>query len=319
MIRYLVLRVTQAIFVFVSVTLIVFLMIHLAPGEPLMAIMGAQYGKVSPEKRAEIRHSLGLDRPLYMQYLSWLGNVLRGDFGRSLVMRQEITPMITERSKATAILGVGALLFSVPLGILSGIIAANRRNSFIDRMITAVSSMGICMPPFFLGLILVIIFSLALNWTPASGMHSVGRTDIADLLLHLTLPAITLGSASTAVIARMTRSSLLDVMAQDYIRTARAKGLSSPTIMWKHAFRNALVTILTVVGLEAGYMVGGAVLVEIVFSWPGIGSLMMHGILRRDFTVVQACVLVVAISYVAINFLIDALYAVVDPRIAVGE
>lgn len=319
MLRYLIVRVGQAFFVLVCATLIVFLMIHLAPGEPLMAIMGPQYGRVSPEKRAEMRHTLGLDRPLHVQYISWLGDAVQGDFGRSLMMRQEIGPMIRERSEATAILAAGALVFAVPTGTIAGIVAANRRNSIVDRLITATTSMGVCTPPFFLGLALVILFSLTLGWTPASGMHSVGETSTADLLLHLVLPAITLGAASAAVIARMMRSSLLEIMVQDYIRTARSKGLRSAAVMWRHALRNALVPVITVVGLEAGYMVGGAVLVEIVFSWPGLGSLMMHGILRRDFIVVQACVLVVAATYVVINLFVDVLYAYIDPRISVTE
>jgi peptide/nickel transport system permease protein len=317
--RYTASRLLQALFVFIAATVIVFLMIHLAPGEPLMAIMGPNYGRVSPEKRAEIRHKLGLDRPLHVQYVSWLVKALRGDFGRSLMMRQEIGPMVWTRSRATAVLAAGALIFAVPLGIIAGVAAAWRRNSFADRLVTAVSTTGICTPPFFLGLALVIVFSLYLGWTPASGMHSVGESSLTDLLRHLVLPAITLGSASAAAIARMTRSSLLEVMAEDYIRTARAKGLSETAVTWKHAFRNAMVSVITVVGLEAGYMVGGAVLVEVVFSWPGLGSLMMHGILRRDFTVVQACVLVVAAIYVAINFIVDTLYAYIDPRIRVTD
>lgn len=312
-------RSLQALFVFIAATVIVFLMIHLAPGEPLMAIMGPSYGRVSPEKRAEIRHNLGLDRPLYVQYLSWLANALHGDFGRSLMMRQEIGPMLWTRLRATAVLAAGALLFAVPLGIVAGVTAAWRRNSVADRLITAVATTGICTPPFFLGLALVIVFALYLGLTPASGMHSVGQSNLTDLLRHLALPAITLGASSAAAIARMTRSGLLEVMAEDYIRTARAKGLSERLVTWRHAFRNSMVSVITVVGLEAGYMVGGAVLVEVVFSWPGIGSLMMHGILRRDFTVVQACVLVVAATYAVINFIVDALYAYIDPRVRITE
>lgn len=282
-----------------------------------MAIMGPSYGRVSPEKRAEIRHNLGLDRPLHVQYISWLAKALRGDLGRSLMMRQEIGPMVWTRSRATVVLAVSALVFAVPLGIIAGVAAAWRRNSFADRLVTAVSTTGICTPPFFLGLALVIVFSLYLGWTPASGMRSVGESSLTDLLRHLILPAITLGSSSAASIARMTRSSLLEVMAEDYIRTARAKGLSETAVTWRHAFRNAMVSVITVVGLEAGYVMGGAVLVEVVFSWPGIGSFMMHAILRRDFTVVQACVLVVAATYVAINFIVDTLYAYIDPRIRI--
>jgi len=214
---------------------------------------------------------------------------------------------------------VGALVFAVPLGIIAGVTAAWRRNSSIDRLITAIAATGICTPPFFLGLALVIVFSLYLGWTPASGMRSVGESSLTDLLRHLILPAVTLGSASAAAIARMTRSSLLEVMAEDYVRTARAKGLSEAVVTWRHAFRNAMISVITVVGLEAGYVVGGAVLVEVVFSWPGIGSLMMHGILRRDFTVVQACVLVVAASYVAINLIVDTLYTYIDPRIRIAD
>jgi len=193
--RFIVDRSLQAIFVLICVTAIVFLMIQLAPGEPLLAIMGPNYGRVSPEKRAEIRHNLGLDRPLHVQYISWLTKALHGDLGRSLMMRQEIAPMVWTRSRATLILAAAALLFAAPVGIIAGVAAAWRRNSFTDRLVIAASTTGVCTPPFFLGLALVVVFSLYMGWTPASGMRSVGESSLADLLRHLILPAITLGAS----------------------------------------------------------------------------------------------------------------------------
>jgi peptide/nickel transport system permease protein len=313
--RFVLGRFLQMIVVLVAITAIVFLMLHLAPGDPLSTIMGTKYGRVSEETRAELRANLGLDKPLPIQYLTWLGKAVRGDLGRSQILRQEIAPILKERLQATALLAVGALFLAVPVGVIAGVVAAVRRNSAGDRVVSTAATMGICVPAFFLGQVLIILFALRLRVLPAAGMHSVGKTDLLDLLRHAILPAICLGAPAAAVIARMTRSSMVDVMAQGYVTTARAKGLSEALVTWRHAFRNALVSVITVVGLEIGFLLGGAVLVEVVFSWPGIGYLMWDAVLRRDFPMVQGAVLVVATSYVAINFIVDLLYAYIDPRI----
>lgn len=315
MARYIVSRLFQMMLVFVCVTSIVFLMLHLAPGDPLTTILGTKYGRVSEETRADLRHNLGLDLPLPVQYLRWLGKAIQGDLGRSMVMRQEVFPLLMERLCATAILAAGALLLAAPLGVFAGVASAIRRNSIGDRIISAFATMGICTPAFFLGMVLIIAFALRLGWLPTSGMHSVGQEGVVDLLRHLLLPAVCLGAPAAAVIARMTRSSMLEVMAEPYVVTGRAKGLKERVVIWRHAFRNALVPIVTVVGLELGAMLGGAVLVEVVFSWPGIGLLLWEGVLKRDFPVVQGAVLIVASSYVFINFFVDTLYAYIDPRI----
>jgi len=312
-------RFLQMLIVLLAITLIVFLMLHLAPGDPLSTIMGTKYGRVSEEARQEMRRNLGLDEPLMVQYFVWLGKAVQGDLGRSPILRQEIAPIIWQRLKATAILAAGGLLFAVPLGVLAGVVAAVRRNSLGDRLVSTVATLGICTPAFFLGQVLILLFVLRYDWFPAAGMHSVGKAGLTDLLWHMVLPSICLGAPAAAVIARMTRSSMVDVMAQNYVITARAKGLAEAVVTWRHAFRNALVSVITVVGLEIGFLLGGAVLVEVVFSWPGIGFLMWDAVLRRDFPMVQGAVLVVASSYVLINFIVDILYAYIDPRIRLAH
>ena len=315
--RLVVYRFVQVVLTLFAVTVIVFVMLHLAPGDALSAMMGTGYGRVSEETRIELRRNLGLDRPLPVQYLDWLWKALHGDLGRSMLMKVQVAPLVGERLGATAILTAGALFISVPLGILAGVNAAVRRNSIGDRLISGVATMGIGVPSFFLGIVLLIVLAVRFDWLPTSGMHSVGKSGFSDLLRHLVLPAICLAAPSASVLARMTRSSLLEVMAQGYVTTARAKGLAERFVVWRHAFRNSMVTVVTVVGLQAGFMLGGAVLVEVVFSWPGIGLLMWEAVMRRDFPVVQASVLVVASTYVLVNFFVDILYAYIDPRIRV--
>ena len=317
--RFVLGRFVQMILVLVAITAIVFLMLHAAPGDPLTTILGTKYGRVSEEVRQEMRHNLGLDKPLPVQYATWLGNVLRGDLGRSPILRQEIAPILKDRLGATAVLALAALLVAAPLGVLAGVLSGVRRNSAGDRLVSATATMGICVPAFFLGQVLIIVFAVKLRLLPAVGMHSVGQSGIVDLVRHMILPTICLSAPAAAVIARMTRSSMVEVMSQGYVTTARAKGLRESVVTWRHAFSNALVSVITVVGLEIGFLLGGAVLVEVVFSWPGIGYLMWDAVLRRDFPMVQAAVLVVATCYVVINFVVDVLYAYADPRIRLGH
>ncbi|MFO7246209.1 MAG: ABC transporter permease [Thermaerobacter sp.] len=312
MTTYIARRMLASIPVLLGVSILVFLIMHLAPGDPALIMLGP---KATAEALERLRQELGLDQPLYIQYVRWLGNVLQGDLGRSVQLKREVSELLATRFSATLLLTAGASLLAVVVGVVAGVTSAARQYSLLDRVSMLTALVGFCLPVFWLGLLLQI--TLGYRWPifPVSGMNSPGTTGLLDTLWHLVLPAVTLATGAAAVIARMTRSSVLEVIRQDYIRTARAKGLSERVVLYRHALRNALIPVLTVVGLQVGFLLGGAVLVEMVFSWPGIGLLMVNGILARDFPLVQGAVLVVAASYVIINLLVDVLYAFVDPRI----
>jgi peptide/nickel transport system permease protein len=295
------------------VSVIVFLVLHLAPGDPAEIMLGAQ---ATQEDRLRLRGALGLDDPLHVQYGRWLGHVVRGDLGRSLWMRRPVLGEVLVRLQATLILTGTALFLSSIGGVALGILSATRPNSLLDRASAVASLFGASMPVFWLGIVLMVIFSLTLGWLPASGMYApYGGGDLGDLLRHLVLPALTLAAASVTIVARLTRSAMLEVLGQDYIRTARAKGLVERHVIVRHALKNALVPIVTVIGVQAGYLLGGAVLTETVFAWPGVGTLMVQGILARDIPLVQGCVLVVALTFVLVNLFVDTLYVWLDPRI----
>ena len=311
--RYLIHRLLLLVPVLAGVSVIVFLVLHLSPGDPAEIMLGSQATK---EDLARLRAELGLTEPLHVQYARWVGLVARGDLGRSLWTKRPVLIEVLERFKATLVLTGSGLLLSTFGGIALGIASATRRNSLLDRMSTVTSLFGASMPVFWLGIVLMVAFSLWLGWLPASGMYApYGGGDLRDLTLHLILPTITLGAASMAIVARLTRSSMLEVLGQDYIRTARAKGVIERAVVVRHGLKNALIPIVTVVGVQAGYLLGGAVLTETVFAWPGVGTLMVQGILARDFPLVQGCVLVIALSFVVINLIVDLLYATLDPRI----
>jgi peptide/nickel transport system permease protein len=299
--------------VLLGVSLIVFLVLHLAPGDPAEVMLGANANK---EDLARLRTQLGLDQPLYVQYLTWISHVARGDLGRSLWMKRPVLGEVLERFKATLLLTGSALLLSTLGGIALGIASATRANSLLDRLSGVASLFGASMPVFWLGIVLMVIFSLWLGWLPASGMYApYGGGGLRDLFAHLVLPAVTLAAASVTIIARLTRATMLETLGQDYVRTARAKGLGERMVVWRHALKNALIPIVTVVGVQAGYLLGGAVLTETVFAWPGVGTLVVQGILARDMPLVQGGVLVIALSFVLVNLAVDILYAVIDPRI----
>jgi peptide/nickel transport system permease protein len=311
--RFLVRRLLLLAPVLTGVSVIVFLVLHLAPGDPAEIMLGPQ---ATQEDRLRLRADLGLDDPLHRQYARWLGHVARGDLGRSLWMRRPVLGEVLVRLKATLILTGTALVLSSIGGIALGILSATRPNSWLDRTSAVASLFGASMPVFWLGIVLMVIFSLTLRWLPASGMYApYGGGDLRDLLSHLVLPALTLAAASVTIVARLTRSAMLEVLGQDYIRTARAKGLVERRVVVRHALKNALVPIVTVIGVQAGYLLGGAVLTETVFAWPGVGTLMVQGILARDIPLVQGCVLVVALTFVLVNLFVDVLYAWLDPRI----
>jgi len=299
--------------VLLGVSVIVFMVLHLAPGDPAEVMLGANANK---EDLTRLRTQLGLDQPLHVQYLHWIGHVVQGDLGRSLWMKRPVLGEVLERFKATLLLTGSALLLSTLGGIALGIASATRANSLLDRLSGVASLFGASMPVFWLGIVLMVIFSLWLGWLPASGMYApYGGGGLRDLFAHLVLPAVTLAAASVTIIARLTRATMLETLGQDYVRTARAKGLGERMVVWRHALKNALIPIVTVVGVQAGYLLGGAVLTETVFAWPGVGTLVVQGILARDMPLVQGGVLVIALSFVLVNLAVDTLYAWLDPRI----
>jgi peptide/nickel transport system permease protein len=299
--------------VLLGVSIVVFMVLHLSPGDPAEIMLGSQ---ATQEDLARLRLELGLTEPLHVQYLRWMSHVLRGDLGRSLWMKRPVLDEVLHRFQATLVLTGSGLLLSTLGGIALGVASAVRPHSLLDRMSAVTSLFGASMPVFWFGIVLMVVFSLWLGWLPASGMWApYGGGDLRDLAAHLVLPAVTLAAASMTIIARLTRSTMLDVLGQDYIRTARAKGLIEGRVVFRHGLKNALIPIVTVVGVQAGYLLGGAVLTETVFAWPGVGLLMVQGILARDFPIVQGCVLVIALTFVLINLAVDLLYVYLDPRI----
>jgi peptide/nickel transport system permease protein len=310
---YLARRLLLLVPVLVGVSVVVFLVLHLSPGDPAEIMLGSQ---ATQEDLARLRRELGLTEPLHAQYLHWVAHVARGDLGRSLWMKRPVLDEVLNRYKATLVLTASGLLLSTVGGIALGVASAVRPHSFLDRVSAVTSLFGASMPVFWLGIVLMVVFSLWLGWLPASGMWApYGEGGLRDLLAHLVLPAVTLAAASLTIIARLTRSAMLEILSQDYIRTARAKGLVEQRVVFRHGLKNALIPIVTVVGVQAGYLLGGAVLTETVFAWPGVGLLMVQGILARDFPLVQGCVLVIALTFVLINLAVDLLYAWLDPRI----
>jgi peptide/nickel transport system permease protein len=312
MTRYIAQRTVSLIPVLVGVTLLIFLVMQLAPGDPAQIMLGP---KATGTSLAQLRHELGLDQPLHVQYVRWLARVLRGNWGRSIQLKREVLPFILDRFQNTAYLTICAALLACLVGIPAGILSAVRQYSLSDRMAMVLVLVGFSMPMFWLGIILQIVFGLKFGILPVSGIQSPDHTDLADLVSHLILPSLTLATGATAIIARMTRSSMLEVIRQDYIRTARSKGLRERLIISHHALKNALIPVMTVVGMQVGYLLGGDVLVEMVFSYPGIGLAMVNGILARDFPLVQGAILLVASSYVLVNLAVDITYAYLDPRI----
>jgi peptide/nickel transport system permease protein len=300
---YVVRRLLLLIPVLLGVSLASFGLLQLVPGDPAIILAGQE---ATPEVLAQIRHEYGLDQPRAMQYFVYVRNALRGNLGISIQSRQPVATLIAQRFPFTLRLAFLAIVVSAVLGLVAGVVAATHRNSALDLAALLGSLAGISMPIFWLGLLAMLLFSVKLRWLPAGG---------SGTWLHLVLPAVVLGASSSAVIARMTRASMLEVLRQDYTRTARAKGVGERSVIYRHALRNAMIPILTVFGLEFGYNLGGAVLTETVFSLPGIGRLVVEGIFARDYPVVQGTMLVVATTFVLVNLLTDVAYAFVDPRI----
>jgi peptide/nickel transport system permease protein len=311
--RYLARRLLQLVPVLLGVSVVIFTVLRLAPGDPAEVMLGSQATKEDLER---LRAELGLTEPVHVQYFLWMSHVVRGDLGRSIWRKRPVLTEVLHHYKATIILTLAALTLSAVGGTTLGVTAAVRPNSLLDRCSAVASLFGASMPVFWLGIVLMVIFALELRWLPASGMFSpYGGGDLGDLLRHLVLPAVTLASATITIIARLTRSAMLEVLGQDYIRTARAKGLVEWAVVVRHGLKNALVPIITVIGVQTGVLLGGAVLTETVFAWPGVGTLMVQGILARDFPLVQGCVLIIAMTFVLINLAVDLAYAWLDPRI----
>ena len=306
-------RLVVAVPILFGLSVIVFAMMAMIPGDPATAILGSY---ATPENVARLNRQLGLDQPLVQQYFTWLGNLLQGDLGRSYALNRPVADEVFERFGATLVLAGSALLLCAVLGLIAGIAAAVRQFGWTDRVVTFLVLVGISTPSFWLGLLLIMLFAVQLRWLPASGMFAIyGGGDLPDLLAHLAMPAVTLAVVATAVIARLTRAAMLEVLRQDYIRTARAKGLTERRVVYRHAFKAALVAVIPVIGIQVGFVLGGAVYIETVFQWPGIGRMLVNAIATRDLLLVQGGVLVVAASYVLFNLLADVAQTLVDPRL----
>lgn len=310
---YILRRLISAIPVLLGITIIVFLIMAMIPGDPATAILGSY---ATPENVAKLNRDLGLDKPLVSRYFIWLGNMLTGDFGRSFSLNRPVLDEILERFSATLILAGCAWVLCSLLGILAGVVSASRQYGFADKAITFVVLIGISVPSFFLGMMMILLFAVNLRWLPASGMFAIyGGGDLPDLLRHLVMPAFALAVVATGVVARLSRSAMLEVLRQDYIRTARAKGVGERRVLYGHALRAAMVSIIPVLGIQAGFVLSGSVFIEIVFQWPGVGRMLVDAILTRDILLVQGGVVFVAACYVFFNICVDVAQSILDPRI----
>ena len=325
-------RVALIVPTFFGVTLLAFALIRLIPGDPVENLSGER--GMDPERRLRLLHQFGLDQPLYTQYFDYIGNVLKGDLGTSLTTHEPVLTEFLTLFPATFELAFFALIFAVCVGLPAGILAAIKRNTVADYAVMGVSLTGYSMPIFWWALLLILLFSVQLGWTPVSGRLAV-QFDVPattgfmlidtlrsgepgafrSALSHLILPTIALGTIPLAVIARMTRSSMLEVLREDYVRTARAKGLPQLQVVLIHALRNALIPVITVIGLQVGLLLSGAILTETIFSWPGIGNWLIHGVQSRDYPVVQGGILLIATIVISVNLIVDLLYGVINPRI----
>jgi peptide/nickel transport system permease protein len=303
MLNYLIKRLLSTIPVLIGISLLLFFMLRMLPGDPAQVLAGQM---ATPQEIENIRRQLGLDRPIYQQYLTYLSRLARFDLGRSARTQNPVTEEIWARLPNTLLLAVVAITLACLLGIPAGIISAVRPYSWIDYLVTTSALFGMSMPVFWLGLMLVVVFSVILKWLPAGGTGS---------WQHVILPSVTLAAFVVAFISRMTRSAMLETLAQDYTTTARSKGLKERVVVIKHALKNAMIPIITVVGLQFGLLLGGAVLTETVFAWPGLGRLIVDSILARDYPVIQGAILIFGLLYIMVNLVVDLIYALVDPRI----
>ncbi len=311
MLRYALGRLLALLPVWLVVSLVVFLLVHLIPGDPARVMVGSQGTEAEVQA---MRERLGLNEPLAVQYLGWLGRALRGDLGESIFLGRSVTRAIGERLETTLSLTLWATFFAVSIGLPVGVVSAIRFSRASDRLLMSAAFLLQSLPSFWTGLTLILVFSVTWNLLPSTGYASLGEGAGAHLR-HLVLPAVALGLGQAALIARMARSSLLEVLGQDYVRTADAKGLSRPVVVVKHALRNALIPVVTVVGLSFAVLLAGAIVIETVFNLPGVGRLVMQSILRRDYPVIQGVILFIATTYVVINLAVDLVYGLIDPRV----
>jgi len=333
MLAFIIRRILMVIPTLLGVTVIVFLMLRITPGDPAELLLGE---RANPEALDAMREYLGLKEPLYVQYGMFIKRAIQLDLGETIFTREKVSREIAQKFPATIELAVVAMFISCFFGIILGIISATKQYSWFDYTAMVTSLFGVSMPVFWLGLMLMLLFSLNLGWFPMSGRIGV-ETDLpivtnffvldailaqdwaalGDALIHLALPAVALSTIPLAIVSRMTRSSMLEVLRQDYIKTAKAKGLSQPKIVLKHALRNGLIPVVTVIGLQFGILMGGAILTETVFAWPGVGKWLFDGVVKRDYMVIQGGTLLVATTFVIVNLIVDVLYAVINPRISV--
>ncbi|MCL4554777.1 MAG: ABC transporter permease [Actinobacteria bacterium] len=328
---YIVRRLLQLVPVLLGISMVVFIVVHLIPGDPVMVMLGE---RATPESAERLREELGLNDPLPVQYVHYISNALRGDLGRSVRTNDHVAIEILIRYPATVELTLASLLIAIFGGMFLGIVSAVKQYSWADQAGMVVALFGVSIPVFWLGLMLILVFGVWLHWLPISGRLSsdiplaiITRFNLIDSVItrnspafwdslkRLVLPAVTLGSMQMAIVARMTRSSMLEVIRQDYVRTARAKGLPERVVIYKHALKNALIPVVTVVGLTFGRLLGGAVLTETIFGWPGVGRFAVQAILARDYPMVQGAVLLIALGFVLVNLIIDVTYVFLDPRI----
>jgi ABC-type dipeptide/oligopeptide/nickel transport system permease component len=325
--RYILQRLLHTILVLFGVSLLTFALIHMTPGDPVLVMLGQD---ATPSELERLRHLLGLDQPLYMQYVQYIARLATGQMGDSIFQHQAVTKLIGDRFPATVELTLAAMLIAITVGMLTGIISAVLPYSIFDVTAMLLALAGVAMPVFWLGMLAILLFSLQLGWLPSFGrgepilsavqywLRSGDPSDIGDALRHLALPALTLGAFSAALISRLVRSALLEVLSQDYVRTAKAKGLSQPPVISRHALPNALIPVVTVIGLQVGTLLGGAVLAETIFAWPGIGRLLIQAISQRDYPLVQGIVMITALAVSLINLAVDLLYGVINPRVRYG-
>jgi peptide/nickel transport system permease protein len=311
--RYIVKRLLAIIPILFGVSIVIFLFLQLVPGDVAATLLGP---RATAESIAAIRAELGLDRPLYIQYFSWLSAVLQGDFGRSIILQVPVTQIVIPKFLNTLILVAASLVIAVGVGIPVGIVSAVRQYSALDRLGTAAAVVGAAMPTFWLALVMMYVFALKLHWFPTSGMYNLrGNGGLLDLLHHLVLPAIATSAIPLAVITRLVRSSMLEVVRADYVTALRAKGMPERNVIWRHALRNALPPIISITGLQAGFLLGGTLFTEVVFTWPGIGLQLYDAILGRDVPLVQGAMLFIAGFFVLLNLVADILVAFLNPKL----
>jgi ABC-type dipeptide/oligopeptide/nickel transport system permease component len=324
---YVVRRLAHTLVVLFGVSIVTFGLIHMIPGDPVLVMLGTD---ATPEELTRLRALLGFDQPIPVQYVDYMARVLQGQFGDSIIQKLPVSKLIMERLPATVELALAAILIAIALGVTTGVISATRPYSAFDAVAVIIALVGVAMPVFWLGMLAILLFSLRLSWLPSFGrgdglfpslallITTGNTTSLVDSIKHLILPGVTLGAFSTAIISRLVRSSMLEVLGTDYVRTARAKGLADRAVLIRHALRNALIPVVTVVGLQVGVLLGSAVIAETIFAWPGLGRLLINAINTRDYPLVQALVFVIALIVSLINLTVDLLYAWLNPRVGHG-